>query len=196
MRQRSTKALYAHWNELKAGGPIPDRNDLDPSAIGEFLQDVFILGADAHGVWRYRVAGTRLSSFARRELRDEPFDRWWRAADRPDSARMVSGVAADGAPLVGGVRGFGPEGLNHDFEMVLLPLRHGGRPGQRLLGAFFPANLPVLPLSFFAEEIALLSVRAVETPSGQRIFGQPNPDLMAALDRRRAFRVIEGGTVN
>jgi hypothetical protein len=141
------------------------------------------------------VAGTRLSSFARRELRDEPFERWWRATDRLDAARMVSGVSQDGAPLIGGVRGSGPDGLEHDFEMVLLPLRHGGRMGQRMLGAFFPTNLAALRLGFVAEELALLSVRTVETSPGDRVFGQPNTDLMGALERRRSFKVIEGGVL-
>ncbi len=197
MRHSASKALYEHWNSLRRGSVIPDRNDLDPAEIGQILQDIFILGAQPGGPWIYRVAGTRLSAFARRELKDESFDRWWRALDRRDARRIVSGIAEDNAPLVGGVAGIAPDMTRHDFELLLLPLRHGGRPGLRMLGGLFPSQAAANKIGVTIEELSLLSIRTlIPLASRSPVFGKPVADLGDALERRRSLRVIQGGTAN
>ncbi|MFN6337283.1 MAG: PAS domain-containing protein [Cyanobacteriota bacterium] len=39
MGHEATKALFAHWNEVRRGPAAPDRNDLDPALIGPLLAD-------------------------------------------------------------------------------------------------------------------------------------------------------------
>jgi hypothetical protein len=194
MRHPASKALYEHWNSLSYGSAVPDRNDLDPAEIGAILQDIFILGARPGGPWLYRVAGTRLSAFARRELKDEAFDHWWRALDRRDARRIVDGIAEDNAPLVGGVVGIAPDMTSHDFELLLLPLRHGGRPGLRMLGGLFPSQATANRIGVKIAELGLLSIRTL-MPVGPAapVFGKPVADLGGALERRRSLRVIQGG---
>ncbi len=194
MRQVASKVLYAHWSDVKRGAASPDRNDLDPSALGSILQDVFILGTEPGGAWRYRVAGTRLTGYANRELRDEPFDRWWSAGDRRDLTRMLESVVAEDAPLVGGASGLSPDQELHEFELVLLPLRHGGRTGLRMLGGFFPAASTVRRHGLQIEEMGLVSLRSLQRQGeGAVTFGKSSPSGDAAIERRRAFRVIDGG---
>ncbi len=179
---------------MKRGPASPDRNDLDPSALGAILQDVFILGAEPGGAWRYRVAGTRLAGFANRELRDEPFERWWHAADRRDLGRMLQSVVDEDAPLVGGASGTAPDQLRYEFELVLLPLRHGGRPGLRMLGGFFPAASTLRRHGLLIDEMGLVSLRGLQRQGeGAVTFGRPTPSSEQAAERRRAFKVIEGG---
>jgi hypothetical protein len=194
MRHDGSRALVDHWKSLCRGTVIPDRNDLEPAEIGHLLQDVFILGADLDGSWNYRVAGTRLSAFAGRELREESFARWWRASDRMDAARMVASVAQDSGPLIGGVRALGVDRQGYDYELVLLPLRHGGRIRQRLLGGMFPMPSTASKIGLQIEEMALLSIRMLETDGAPTaVFGTPANNVTGLLDRRRSFRLIEGG---
>jgi hypothetical protein len=194
MRHQASKALYEHWRSLRNGSAVPDRNDLDPAEIGSILQDIFILGARPGGPWLYRVAGTRLSAFARRELKDETFDHWWRALDRRDARRITSGIAEDNTPLVGGVVGIAPDMTSHDFELLLLPLRHGGRPGLRMLGGLFPSNVTANQIGVKIDELGLLSIRTLmpEASAGP-VFGKSIADLGGALERRRSLRLIQGG---
>jgi hypothetical protein len=194
MRHPASKVLYEHWNSLRRGSIVPDRNDLDPAEIGLILQDIFILGAQPGGPWIYRVAGTRLSAFARRELKDEPFDHWWRALDRRDARRIVSGIAEDSAPLIGGVAGIAPDMTSHDFELLLLPLRHGGRAGLRMLGGLFPSQATSNRIGVRIDELGLLSIRTLMPVASQApVFGKPVADLGGALERRRSLRLIQGG---
>ncbi len=194
MRQFASKKLFAHWSEVKRGPASPDRNDLDPSALGAILQDVFILGAEPGGPWRYRVAGTRLAGFANRELRDEPFERWWSGSDRRDVGRMLDSVVEEDAPLVGGTYGTSNDQMRYEFELVLLPLRHGGRSGLRMLGGFFPAVGTLRRHGLTIDEMGLVSLRALQSQGeGAVTFGRITPSGDRAAERRRAFRVIEGG---
>ncbi len=194
MRQQATKALYQNWRDICRGSIIPDRNDLDPSQIGHLLRDVFILGIDPAGIWRYRVAGTRLTTLAGRELRDEPFERWWRAEDRLDANRLLSTVASDGLPVITGVKAIGQDQLHYDIEGLLLPLRHGGKSGLRMMGGLFPSIQTASKLGLRIEQICLMSLRTLDmTATPAAAFGTPPANLDAIMARRTSLRVIEGG---
>jgi hypothetical protein len=197
MRHPASKLLYEYWCGLKRGPVIPDRNDIEPAEIGSILQDVFILGAQPGGPWMYRVAGTRLSAYARRELKDETFDRWWRALDRSDARRLIGGVAEDGVPMIGGVSGHGVDNVRHDFELLLMPLRHGGRMGLRMVGGLFPSSATAGRIGLQVDELHLLSIRTlVPLAEGTPFFGSPAADLGGALERRRSLRLIQGGVAS
>jgi hypothetical protein len=194
MRQAHTKALHDHWRELSRRGAPPDRNDLDPCAIASALQDVFILGRGPDGEWRYRVAGTRLSAYADRDLRGEIFTGWWRPEDRFDVARLLHSTAEDKTPVVGGVSGVGERGVKHELEFILLPLRHGGMDGLRMAGGLFPSAATARIYDVRLAEISILSLRSLDdVPPAAEVFGQPRADIDALVERRRGLRLIEGG---
>jgi hypothetical protein len=197
MRHVATKALYQHWQDICRGNIIPDRNDLDPSQIGHLLRDVFILGVDHHGCWRYRVAGTRLTGFAGRELRDESFDTWWSGDDKRDAHRLLSAVANDALPVVIGMKARGHDENLYEVEGLILPLRHGGRSGMRMIGGFFPSSATANRLGLRIVDFKLLSLRTID-PSKPVIpmFGREPDNLELILSRRTSFRVIEGGLNN
>ncbi len=179
---------------MKRGQASPDRNDLDPSALGAILQDVFILGAEPGGAgataWRERVwPASPTGSCATNR-----FERWWSATDRHDLGRMLQSVVDEDAPLVGGAHGTSADQVRYEFELVLLPLRHGGRAGLRMLGGFFPAAGTLKRHGLLIEEMGLVSLRALQrSGEGAITFGRATPAGDVAAERRRAFRVIEGG---
>jgi hypothetical protein len=194
MRHAQTRRLCDHWQDLTRRGAPPDRNDLDPAAIAPALQDIFILGRGPDGLWRYRVAGTRLSCYADRDLRAELFTGWWRPQDRFDMTRLLQGVAADRLPVIGGVSGLSTRQERHDLEFVLLPLRHGGRDAQRMIGGFFPFPATAARFDVRIDELSVISLRNLAEPSvAGTAFGQPHADLDARIERRHGLRVIPGG---
>ncbi len=85
-------------------------------------------GRGADGIWRYRVAGTRLLAYADRDLRGEAYTAWWRPEDRADMARLLATTAEDKTPVVGGVRAVAVRGERHELEPhppASAPRRHG-----------------------------------------------------------------------
>ncbi len=198
MRHQASRTLHAYWDSLRRGPVLPDRNDIDPSVMGRLLQDVFILGRTSDSLWLYRVAGTRLTGFAARDLKDDFFLRWWRPEDRADIARTLGAVSRESVAMVGGVDGTDAQGHCHEMELLLLPLRYGGRAGTRIIGGLFPSPRTAQHMGISFDEIGLLSLRslsAVQAP-GAPVFGQPRADIDALVDRRRGWRVIEGGRID
>jgi hypothetical protein len=194
MRQEQTKKLHRHWRELWRNGAPPDRNDLDPAAIASALQDVFILGRGPDGLWRYRVAGTRLSAYADRDLRGELFTGWWRPHDQIDLSRILATTAAERAPVAGGVSALCARRERHGLEFVLLPLRHGGQDGLRMLGGLFPAPETARLYGLRFEEMAVISLRTLaDAPASGESFGRPRVDIEALVERRHGLRLIDGG---
>jgi hypothetical protein len=194
MRHAQTKALFAEWRRLCRNGMPPDRNDLDPMAFAANLQDIFILGRAPDGSWRYRVAGTRLTAYANRDLRDEAFQTWWKPEDRQDIVRLLASTAADSAPAIGGVAGFSIHGDHHEVEVILLPLRHGGQDGLRMIGGFFPAPATARLYDVRFAELSILSLRSMpEAELPGDAFGRPRTGIEALVERRAALRLIQGG---
>jgi hypothetical protein len=195
MRHQASRVLHDYWSSLRRGPVLPDRNDIDPAIMGRLLQDIFILGRTPDNAWLYRVAGTRLTCFAARDLKDDLFLRWWRPQDRGDITRTLGAVSSEGVAMVGGVDGNDPRGQRHELELLLLPLRHGGRAGTRIIGGLFPSVRTTQQMGLSFDEIGLLSLRslsAVNAP-GAPVFGEPRADIDAMVDRRRQWRVIQGG---
>jgi hypothetical protein len=99
--------------------------------------------------------------------------------------------------LIGGVAGIAPDMTSHDFELLLLPLRHGGRPGLRMLGGLFPSQSTSNRIGVTIEELGLLSVRTLMPVASEApVFGKPVADLGGALERRRSLRLIQGGAIS
>jgi hypothetical protein len=194
MRQPHTKKLFEHWQSLGGGSAPPDRNDIDPTAIAGALQDVFILGRGPDGCWRYRVAGTRLSAYADRDLRHEPFITWWQQGDQRDIDRLLTSTAEDRAPTVGGIQGVAVRGGHHAVELILLPLRHGGQDNQRMIGGLFPTPETTRQHDVRLTELKVVSLRSLPAMgrSGEA-FGRPREGIDALVERRASLRVIEGG---
>lgn len=156
MKHPETRALHAYWDQLRAGRAAPERSDLDPGAIRTLLGDVFLLelgGQDRHVV---RLAGTRICALLGRELKGRPFAEPFAAADRQDLHALLDGVAQTSTPAVAGIVGETEDGRALNLEMLVLPLRHRGRPQARLLGSIVSGDLP-----YWAGQVPLARFRFV-----------------------------------
>jgi hypothetical protein len=137
-----TQQLHAYWTECRGERHAPERAEIDPAAIRRILGDCLVLSRDAGDVARFRVAGTKLCALLGRELRGDPFSSIWDADSAPSIGDIVRVVADEGIGVVAGASAQSGEGLNTDFEMLLLPLMHHGRIGARLIGSLAPLTEP------------------------------------------------------
>ncbi|MGL4242352.1 MAG: PAS domain-containing protein, partial [Beijerinckiaceae bacterium] len=156
--------------------------------------DVFILGRGPDGLWRYRVAGTRLSAYADRDLRGELFTGWWRPHDQIDVARLLAATASERSAIIGGVSALSDRKERHQLELILLPLRHGGQEGLRMMGALVPAPDTARAYGLRFGELAVVSLRSLAAVDvGSEPFGRPRSGIEELVERRHGLRVIEGG---
>jgi len=192
MKHAASRGLFAHWNERRGLRALPERGDIEPAAIRAALGDTFILGAEPGEDLRFRLAGTRVCALFGRELKDETFTALWDAGHQAAMRRLLATVGEEEVGVVAGARGRTPEGFSCDLELLILPLRHRGRSGRRMLGALAPLAVPVWLGSSRLDPPALGSLRyLIDT------IEPATPALPAASlgheQPRRDFVVYEGG---
>ncbi|MHB2168225.1 PAS domain-containing protein [Alsobacter sp. R-9] len=200
MKHAATRELYAYWDRVRGDRLAPERAEIDPTAIRSILADCFMLEVDAAGRYPFMLAGTRLCALVGRELKDESFASLWQRADGTsgDGAALVRTVCDETQGAVAGVLAATVGGHDLDLEMLLLPLRHGGKTHARVLGCLSPASIP----SWFGlspvDALALRSFRVIRGRPGADSFGPigGTPTRLSVLAQRRGhLRVFEGGAI-
>ena len=171
-----TQQLHAYWTERRGERCAPERADIDPADIRRILGDSHVLSCDAGEEARFRVAGTKLCALFGRELRGEPFASIWDTDSATAMADIVRIVADEGIGVVAGASAQSGEDLHADLEMLLLPLKHNGRIGTRLIGslapltqAFWLGMWPAMPLrlgtiKYVAQDTVPTSVAGLRAP--------------------------------
>jgi hypothetical protein len=192
MKHATTRMIFSYWDGLRGERAAPERGEIEPGEIRHVLADTFILEVAEAPKAVIRLAGTRICAFFGRELRGEAFDRLWHEESATDIDRALEAVLDDTAGVVAGLSAVTDEGASVDFEMVLLPLRHRGRPHVRILGALSPAVVPPW--------IGLYPVRSLATSTLRVLWPSGRPSRLvrgdhdgSASERRRRFVVHSGG---
>jgi hypothetical protein len=142
MKHPLTRELYDYWNGRRGEEAMPERCDIDPAAIRRILADSFVLAVEPEQTPRFRVAGTKVCELFGRELRGEDFMGLWGPADAPHTCKLVAAVAGEGIGVLAGVTMQAGDGLVCPLELLVLPLSHQGRGGQRMLGSLVALEQP------------------------------------------------------
>ncbi len=201
MKHPATRSLFSYWNALKGERTAPERSEIDPVAIRDVLADTFVCEVDADHGHPFRLAGTRLCGLFGRELKGCGFASLWDPGVTPvgarEAARLVDAVLSESRGVVAGLQGT-TRGLKVlDLELLLLPLRHGGKTHSRLLGCLSPSQPapwagldPVIQLD-------LASVRVIRNLDALGAAGALTPDVPPPPpplpERRGLFTVYRGG---
>ena len=191
MKHATTRMIFSYWDSLRGERMAPERGEIEPGEIRHVLADTFILEVVERNAV-IRLAGTRICAFFGRELRGKAFARLWQEEAASEIARAVETVLDETAGVVAGLSAVTDEGASVDFEMVLLPLRHRGKPHARILGALSPAVVPAW--------VGLYPVRHLATSSFRVLWPAARPSKLvrgdhdgSATERRRRFIVHAGG---
>jgi hypothetical protein len=193
MKHSSSRELFAHWNDRRGARALPERGDIEPAVIRKSLGDTFILGSEPAADLRFRLAGTRMCALFGRELKDEAFAALWEAEHQSLVCRLLAIVGEEEIGVIAGARGLTPEGFSADLELLLLPLRHRGRPGRRMLGVLAPVAVPFWLGASRLELLSLGSLRHL----GPAVLAPATPSRLAATiareQPRHGFVVYDGG---
>ncbi len=187
MKHATSRMLFAYWDAVRGERASPERSRIEPGAIRHILADTFILEIGVHGAAEFRLAGTRLCALFGRELKGQTFERLWPAHAGPEARRCVDTVMDEAAGLVSGQVGATLDGQTINLEMLLLPMRHGGRTHALALGALSPATIPawfgLRPVAFL-NTVSQRVIRTSWTPPG--LHAKP-------AEPQRRFVVHRGG---
>lgn len=175
MKHTLTRELYDYWNGRRGEEAMPERRDIDPAAIRRILADSFVLAVEPGQQPRFRVAGTKVCELFGRELRGEDFMGLWGHETAPQMRDFVSLVAGEGIGILAGVIMEAGDGLACPLELLVLPLSHQGKGGQRMLGSLVPLEQPFWLATRPAQYLDLGVVKFV----GSDIYTPPQPQSAA-----------------
>lgn len=195
MKNNATRTIFSYWDQLRGERAAPERGEIEPGAIRHALADTFILEVGPGYGASIRLAGTRLCALFGGELRGRPFDDLWAPVARAEIDRCIEAVIDDTAGVVAGVSGQAEGERTLELEMILLPLRHRGKPHTRILGALSPAGLPAWIGLRHIEALTLAGLRMIgPAPAARAEAALPwSAPRVAIGDPRRRFVVHEGG---
>ena len=142
MKHASSRQVFEYWNERRGDRIAPERGDIEPGPIRRALGDTFILGQDAHGSHRFRLAGTRTCALFCRELKGADFISLWAEAERPNMLELVTAAAEEPVGFTAGVTGRNAAGVAVGLELLVVPLRRRNQMRGRLLGVLAPLVPP------------------------------------------------------
>jgi hypothetical protein len=175
MKHPLTQELYDYWNGRRGEEAMPERGDIDPAAIRRILADSFVLAAEPGQNPRFRVAGTKICELFGRELRGEDFIGLWGQEAAPQIRDFVSLVTSEWIGILAGATMEAGDGLRCPLELLILPLSHQGKGGQRALGSLVPLEQPFWLGTHPAQHLDLGVVKFV----GSDIYAPPQPQMVA-----------------
>jgi hypothetical protein len=192
LKHPSIRELYDYWNARRGRRTVPDRSDIEPTAIRRVLADTFILSVERPRGYPFRVAGTRVCAIFGRELKNEPYLALW-SPDAGMAARdLLAVVATEAIGAVASVTGTTSIGSRHALELLLLPLTYRGTAELRILGALAPLGNAHWLGDTALDHLTLGSLRYLDSEQAVR----PAPTIAPALSvgrLRRGLMVYDGG---
>ncbi|MCB1498374.1 MAG: PAS domain-containing protein [Bauldia sp.] len=202
MRHATSRELYAYWDRIRGAELAPRRSDVEPGDIRRVLPDTFILEVVGREDYLVRLAGTRMCSLYGREIKGTGFLDLWTREDRETIASVGTSVSEDAAGVVIDVELASARGRTVTCEFLLLPLRHGKAPGDRILGSCAAHRRPYW---FGADPIVRQRILALKLiwpgeyfrglgRDGGRLVALPPAFFRAGAGRRHGhLYVVDGG---
>jgi hypothetical protein len=172
MKHSSTRDLYRYWNERRGERAAPERAEIDPTAIPRVLADTFLLGPDASGELKFRLAGTRVCALFCREIRGASFAGLFGRDNQP-MHDLLAVVCDEAVATVAGVTAHLHDATPGELELLLLPLLHQGRTDTRILGVLAPIGAPYWLGAIAVTTLSLGPLRHFGPPGGAAPIAPP-----------------------
>lgn len=142
MKHKTTRSLYAYWNEVRGDRLAPKRFEIEPARIGAILPDTFILERVSAQAYTFRLAGTRIHDQFMAEFRGVDFLDGWSAVDRATLEDQLSTMGQQGGVALLTMLAATSGGRSARFEVLILPLVHTRDSIDRFLGSIAALEEP------------------------------------------------------
>jgi hypothetical protein len=179
MSHSSTELLIDYWRQRKGAALAPLREAINPADFATLLPQVFILGREGPGDYRFRLAGGLVADLHARDLRTVDFVSLWTPTDRLLVQTCLEQARRKGEPLV--VAGHAHAGgKTIAIEVLLAPLANRLGEVDRMIGMIQPMN-PVGDLRDEpVERLSLERIDRAAEPGFREPANEPGPRLRLA----------------
>lgn len=181
------RTLLGQWLALRGDRPAPSRGDLDLRQMRRQAPWMFILepSGEAHG-FTYRLAGTSLCAFLRKEMTGTNFLAGWGRFERGAIGRALAAVTSKLQPAHFRLRYLSDEGQRIGADLLALPMTARDGNTVHVLGGLYPHGNPDIWSYASLTPADLAAVRLFD--------GKPEElGARSVAHAPRKFRLISGG---
>jgi hypothetical protein len=179
-----SRALFRHWETLRAERPCPNRDELELGAVVEFVPDLFIMERDhIRQSFRYRLAGSRVCELFAVNLTSKNALEGWDSFETDVIYKHLLQTIGNLQPAIFRMRLTTNLRQQVAVEMISLPMRMKGGQRVQVLGGIF-AFQPTRNLGHTA-------ITGRELLAARTVWTEYQSDMKPAIARK--FEVIEGG---
>lgn len=133
LKTEGARILYAYWDSLRAGRPLPCSSDIDLVDIASILPNTIIYSATADNDFRFRFFGTALVRAVGADLTGLRISDIMEKEDAIDSNEGFMKILAGSLAAANLYHSTAQEGGDHESEHLLLPLADANGKGVEIL---------------------------------------------------------------
>ena len=194
MTKTTLQTLRAHWENLREGRQLPLRSEIDPRAMPDVLDNLFILEKLNPTDIRVRIAGLTLCEMMGMEVRGQSPETFFSDNARGRFAAVITDVMERPTIAQLGLDTTDKMGNEATAEMILLPLRSDFGDVSRVIGCVSaPDKGFAAPVRFHVRSVDMEPVFQDKTDNPASTFGFAEPKVGFIMDGTSAFRAIRGG---
>ncbi len=187
-----SRALFRHWEALRAERPCPERNEITFAGLSNVITNVAIVERDASGKWQYRLAGSAVCNMLGRNVTGKEVLACYNSFESEVIGRVLN-IAEE--RLQPGLMRMRLVDQNDDItssELLILPVINTSTGKVQLICGLFELSRSGAESPVGLVHVELFSARLIWT---EHLAGMPTGaaiDLMKAPPPSR-LRVIQGG---
>jgi hypothetical protein len=185
-----SRALFRHWESIRAERACPKREDVDLRQIVEIVPDLMILEKNMlNSGWQYRLAGTRVCELFQCEMTGKDALAGWDTFERDVVSKSLDITLTRLQPCLARMRFITERGSVIATEMIGLPIYSSEHGKVQIFGGLFPFLDRGLDLIDKPVRRELVSSRMIWTEH------QQGDALLDMIGRKASsfLRVIQGG---
>jgi hypothetical protein len=186
-----TRALYRHWEAIRAENAAPGRTDLNLARISDLLPNlVMIERDDVTRKYKWRLAGTQACQLYKDEITGKDALAGWAGFECDTIVKLFEGVVINLQPCLIRIRLTTTENQVIAAEMIGLPMHAQNGSKIHIFGGIFT----------FKElaDYNYCGIAGLELSGARTIWTEPLPGdkLVASLNgngSKSSFKIINGG---
>jgi hypothetical protein len=185
-----SRALFRHWESIRAERPCPSRQDIDLHQIIQIIPDLIIIEKNILKTgWQYRLAGTRLCELMNGDLTGRDALGGWDSFERDVVSKSLDITLNRLQPSLVRMRFISMLNNVLAAEMIALPILDRAGENVQIIGGIFPFDtsrtLEIDPM--MRRELVSARMIWTEHEQGDALLNEVGRKVHAKL------RVIQGG---
>lgn len=188
-----SRALFRHWEALRAERACPDRNEITFAGLANVIGNVAILDRAGDGTWQYRLAGTTVCKLLGRNVTGKGVLTAFNSFESEVIGRVLNISEERLQPGLMRMRLVDEDDGVTSAELLILPVLNGATGKAQLICGLFELSRSGAETPVGNVHVELFSARLIWTEhQTEKPLAEAPLNLMRPIASPK-LRVIEGG---